>query len=239
MNEKKTIIEAFDELSPRYERSMDNELQRFWGWSYESFVDKLIENTSTVEKSIVLDVATGTAVIPRKIIQKNIPASQIVGLDITYGMLQNGQRLIDQDGDSAKINLTCADAQIMPFKPETFDVVICGLALHHMDPSTLAGEMKRVLKANGTLTIADVGGASFWRIPGIRMFIRIAAFLYYLVAENFSRALTEAAAASNVQTAENWYALFDSLDFKNIEVTELPRSRALIPPPILMKATKR
>ncbi len=46
MTDKDVIIDAFTELAPNYEKVVDAELRRFWGWSYESFVDRLIDLAS-------------------------------------------------------------------------------------------------------------------------------------------------------------------------------------------------
>ena len=40
MEEREKIIETFSELSSRYEEVVDAELSTFWGWKYDSFIDK-------------------------------------------------------------------------------------------------------------------------------------------------------------------------------------------------------
>ncbi|MEJ2513096.1 MAG: hypothetical protein P8Y72_16045 [Anaerolineales bacterium] len=67
MNEKKLIIDTFEELSPRYEEVVDAELNLFWGFRYNEFVDTLLKMTTIREQDRVLDIATGTGVIPTKI----------------------------------------------------------------------------------------------------------------------------------------------------------------------------
>ena len=67
MEEKETIVEAFTELAPRYEYIVDKELQKFWGWSYQSFIDNLIASTPTSSGDRILDIATGTNINPPKI----------------------------------------------------------------------------------------------------------------------------------------------------------------------------
>jgi len=44
MIEKDTVQEAYTDLAPRYEKTVDDELRTFWGWSYEGFVDHLIQH---------------------------------------------------------------------------------------------------------------------------------------------------------------------------------------------------
>ena len=94
------LIQAFKEMTPRYEAAVNNELQRFWGWSYLNFVDKLIDITPIHEHDTVLDVATGTAVIPMRLLEQNRIADFIVGLDITLDMLRNASKHIQEEGNS-------------------------------------------------------------------------------------------------------------------------------------------
>jgi len=136
------------------------------------------------------------------------------------------------------IELACGDAMGMPFKKDAFDVIICGLATHHMNVPRLLFEMRRVLKLGGALTIADVGGSLRWKLPGVRTLIKIATFFYFLVTENIFRGWTEASALPNVYTAEEWQSSLRESGFTGIRVAELPKSHAWIPSPLLITAKK-
>ena len=92
MAEKAHIVEAFSELAPRYEQVVDSELNRFWGWSYKAFVTRLLASTAVHPQDIILDVATGTGVIPSLLEKDGHPRSQIHGLDITMSMLLHAKR---------------------------------------------------------------------------------------------------------------------------------------------------
>jgi ubiquinone/menaquinone biosynthesis C-methylase UbiE len=238
VKEQEVIIEAFSELAPRYERVVDNELNRFWGWSYAGFVDRLIELTPISDGDFILDLATGTAVIPRRIVEKVKQKHQVVGLDITASMLKRGQEKIDQNEANRNIHLACGDAMRMPFRDESFNVVMCGLATHHMNVPRMLSEVKRVLKSGGKLSLADAGGSPLWHFPVIKIFIRVAAFLYFLVIENISRAWAEAAAVSNIRTAEDWNMILSEVGFVEISITRLPSKHAWTPDPLVMEATK-
>ncbi len=224
MRKKNVIIEAFTDLSPRYEQVVDGELKKFWGWSYEGFVDNLIDLSHIKDDDIVLDVATGTAVIPRKVLEKGITKVKIFGLDITLAMLDKAAQKIKADGSTTSIELTCGSAMAMPYKDGSFDIIVCGLATHHLDVPVVLGEMKRVLKAGGRLSIADVGGSSAWRLPVISHMIRLATFLYFLPKEGFARARSEAKALANVYTANEWKGMLSGQGFFEISTLELPSS---------------
>ena len=184
MKEQENVIEVFTELAPRYEKVVDNELNRFWGWSYAGFVDRLIELTPISDGDFILDLATGTSVIPRRLVERVKKEYQVVGLDITARMLQRGKEKIDQDKANINIHLACGDAMVMPFSNESFNVVMCGLATHHMNVTRLLSEIKRVLKCGGKISIADAGGSRLWHLFIVRGLIRAAGFFYFLAVEN-------------------------------------------------------
>ena len=232
------LIQSFKQMTPHYEALVNRELQKFWGWNYWSFIDQLIDTTPIFDHDAVLDVATGTACIPRRLIEQNRLVGSIVGLDITLEMLKSAKKQILAKGASQSIKLACADAMVMPFRRNSFDVVICGLATHHIEVPTLLSEMRRVLKPGGSLTIADVGGSSLWQLPAIRSLLKISTFFYFMLTEGASRAWAEASALPNVKTAAQWQSYLEEIRFTNIHVSELPKTHTWIPSPLLITAIK-
>ena len=79
MEDKANIIDAFSEMAPRYEKVVDSELNRFWGWSYLGFINLLLASTPVQPQDIILDVATGTGVIPSLLEKAGHPCNQIHG----------------------------------------------------------------------------------------------------------------------------------------------------------------
>jgi ubiquinone/menaquinone biosynthesis C-methylase UbiE len=238
VTENDVIIDAFTDLAPRYEQVVDGELRRFWGWSYEAFVERLLALAPVSAGDVVLDVATGTAVIPRKLSTRVEPTGRIVGLDITLAMLRHGQKAIQSGGSSSNINLTCASAMAMPYLEGTFDVVICALATHHMVVRQMLSEMRRVLKAGGHLAVADVAAAPSWRRPGIKTLLRAATFLYFLPGQGIARAWAESDAVSHVHTADEWRVILAESGFLETDVIQLASNHSWSPAPLVIKATK-
>jgi ubiquinone/menaquinone biosynthesis C-methylase UbiE len=238
MEEQEIVVEAFDELAPRYEKVVDSELNRFWGWSYAGFVDRLVEMTPIADGDFILDLATGTSVIPRKLVESVKKEYRVVGLDITARMLRSGQEKIARENAEEKIHLACGDAMVMPFRDGSFNVVLCGLATHHMNAARMLSEINRVLISGGRLSMADAGGSRLWRLPAVKGIIKVAAFLYFLAFENKSRAWAESIAVSNIRTAEDWGLILSEHGFEAIEITRLPSAHFWAPDPLVMKATK-
>ena len=106
-NEQHHVITAFTEMAPSYEQKMDSELNLFWGWSYQELIGTLLNSIPDLDNKKVLDLATGKLVIPHAIRSTYPQVKQIVGLDITFRMLQLGKESIKE---SSTIDLLCASA---------------------------------------------------------------------------------------------------------------------------------
>jgi ubiquinone/menaquinone biosynthesis C-methylase UbiE len=238
MSKDNLIIETFSELTPRYESVMDSELNRFWGWRYNDFVDHLIDLTPIKPDDNILDIATGTTVIPRKIKDQITSNKPIHGLDITLAMLKRAKKIIASNYSPEDFCLVCASALAMPYKNQVFDVVLCGLATHHMDARVLLSEMERILQDHGKLAIADVGGSPMWNFPGIKFLVKLLTFIYFATQENVTRAWAEATAVSNIRLVDEWYDMLVEFGFKDISITRLRSKFFWIPKPMLIRASK-
>jgi ubiquinone/menaquinone biosynthesis C-methylase UbiE len=237
MKEKQAVKETFAEYSTHYEESMNLELNRFWGWSYEKFLDELVKRTPILPNQMILDIATGTAMIPRKIAENAIPDIQITGLDITESMLFKGQQELINTNSNNSINLTCGDAMALPFSQHTFDVVISGLASHHMNIPLMLSEKKRVLKPGGLLSIIDIGMSPFWKLPVVSFLVKIIVFLVFIFQKNPARAWAESAAMKNTRTPAGWKSELEKAGFKDIKITKLSSKNSWIPEPLTIQST--
>ncbi len=75
------------------------------------------------------------------------------GIDASASMLEVAHARL---GDKAELRL--GDAVRMPYESESFDLVLCMLMLHEMEPmarSMVLREMKRVLRGDGRILLID------------------------------------------------------------------------------------
>ena len=107
-----------------------------------------------------------------------------------------------------------------------------------MDVKLLLLETWRVLGEGGRLSIADVGGSDLWKLPVVKFFLRIAAFVYFLLKENIHRAWAEAEGVSNVRSKEEWLDLLKENGFQNIKITKLKSKYRWVPEPLVIQAVK-
>jgi len=236
MKEKQVVQEAFEELASHYEETVDGELNTFWGWSYNRFLEKLVKQTDIQENQKILDIATGTSFIPRKIMSLNIPGTHIIGLDITESMLRHGSQKISAADLQASIDLTCGDAMVLPFSDKSFEVVVSGLASHHMDIPQMLSEMRRVIKPGGLLSIIDVGTSPLWENPIFQLIARVIAYIYFLIKENRTRARAEANAVNNLRTPKGWKIDLAQAGFNNIRITKLSSKYRWLPEPLSIQS---
>ena len=112
----------------------------------------------------VLDICTGTGILPRKIAAAR-PKARILGIDRSREMLEVARRDIRKSGEK-NIWLKCMDATDTGLKPESFDVVILSLVLHETEEKlaqAMVKEAYRVLRPDGRLLIMEWEKPSGWK----------------------------------------------------------------------------
>jgi SAM-dependent methyltransferase len=102
---------------------------------------------------ILLDVACGAAHASDSIAPV---VRQVVGIDLTSLLLRVGARRLRAAGIS-NVLLQEANAESLPFRDESFDVVFCRSSLHHFaDPQRAVSEMVRVCRTGCRVVLVDL-----------------------------------------------------------------------------------
>ena len=101
-----------------------------------------------------LDIAGGTGDLSRAFARKVGETGMVVHTDINEAMLRQGRdRLLDE---GLILPTSLADAEKLPFKSESFDLVSVAFGLRNMTHKDLAlAEMCRVLKPGGRLLVLE------------------------------------------------------------------------------------
>lgn len=104
----------------------------------------------------LLDVGTGTALIPIELCRRNV-ACQIIAIDLAAEMLKLADFNIAKSGFATSIQSERIDAKQMPYAAGAFDAVISNSIVHHIpEPDTVFAEMARVLRLGGLLFVRDL-----------------------------------------------------------------------------------
>lgn len=99
----------------------------------------------------LLDVAVGTGLVARQAVEITGSRADVVGLDLSEGMLAQTRRKLD-------IGLVQGRMEDLPFAPATVDMVSMGYALRHVAGlATAFREFERVLKPGGSLVLLEIG----------------------------------------------------------------------------------
>ena len=103
----------------------------------------------------VLDIGTGTGVVALEVARKLGDEGQVVGIDLSDGMLATANEKADKEGLAAKAEFLKMDAEALEFDANSFDSVLSLYALRHFPNAEKAvAEMHRVLKPGGKAVIA-------------------------------------------------------------------------------------
>jgi demethylmenaquinone methyltransferase / 2-methoxy-6-polyprenyl-1,4-benzoquinol methylase len=116
------------------------------------------------EPGLVLDVASGTAGVALELAQRS--GARIVGIDLTEGMLRQGQANVTAAGMSPRIGLVTGRAEQLPFPDASFDALTFTYLLRYVDdPQATLAELARVVKPGGTMASLEfcVPPVVFWR----------------------------------------------------------------------------
>jgi ubiquinone/menaquinone biosynthesis C-methylase UbiE len=107
----------------------------------------------------VLEVATGSGEMFGRLVRLN-PNGLNCGVDLSPNMAARTQRLARRNLPNARAHCQAVDACNMPFRDGGFDAVVCCYLLELMGADDIfraLGEIHRVLRPNGRLTLVLIG----------------------------------------------------------------------------------
>ena len=124
---------------------------------FAHFGDRLVEHANIHEGAAVLDIACGRGASLFPAYEKVGPSGSVTGIDLSPRMLAAIQTEIDQRNID-NIRLIEMDAERLLFPSDSFDFVLCGLALFFFpDIEQALSEILRVLKPQGLFVTTTFG----------------------------------------------------------------------------------
>ena len=115
----------------------------------------LIELSELSEGSVVLDIASGTADIP-KLINKEFKSVSMHVTDINESMLALGKERAINENFFQNCSFALASGESLPYQDKTFDLVTVGFGLRNFTDKRIGlEEMNRVLKPDGVLLVLE------------------------------------------------------------------------------------
>lgn len=150
-DKKSQVSSMFNRIAPYYDllnRLLSLGIDRSWR-------KKAIAMLKEHDPKVVLDVATGTADLALET-ARQLPAEQIVGVDISTQMLDIGREKIAKKGLAKVIRLEEGDSENLPFENNTFDAITVAFGVRNFGNLEKGlSEMQRVLKPGGRLIVLE------------------------------------------------------------------------------------
>lgn len=107
-------------------------------------------------ESPVLDVGTGTALIPIELCRRQ-PTIQVIAIDLADHMLTLARRNVQRDGCADRIRVEKANGRALNFADASIPAVMSNSIVHHIpDPADSLAQMVRVCQSGGTLFVRDL-----------------------------------------------------------------------------------
>jgi len=149
-NKKQQVAEMFNNIAYRYDflnHFLSVGIDKIWRY-------RAINILKATQPKQILDIATGTGDFALAALR--LKPQQIIGIDISEGMLKVGREKIKRKGVNHLIDLQLGDSENLNFKSESFDALTAGFGVRNFqDLDAGLAEMLRILKPKGTAVILE------------------------------------------------------------------------------------
>jgi len=153
MPQKEKVQQMFDHIAPTYDQLnhlMSLSVDKRWR---RQALREIVDGTP----QRILDVACGTGDSTIAIARAATEGSEVVGADISEGMMALVQGKAEKAGVADRITLQVADGEALPFKEGSFDRVTCAFGIRNFEHREKGlSEFLRVLKPGGRAVILEL-----------------------------------------------------------------------------------
>jgi SAM-dependent methyltransferase len=129
-----------------------------WNWAspsgrrrVERRASFFVEQINAIPGLRALEIGCGSGVFLARTLASG---GRVVAVDLSLTMIETLRARLGQV-TSDGLRLLCADAERLPFRDASFDVVYGSSVLHHLDLPVALREIHRVLRAGGRLVFAE------------------------------------------------------------------------------------
>ena len=134
---------SYDKLASSYDSTY------YGGKHAQKLYDLVIKAMNRFEYTSLLDVGCGTGGLLFEALK--IKKVAVAGIDISEKMLEIAKNRLGEEAD-----LRNGDSEHLPWKNNSFDMVICTDSFHHYpNPGAVLKEIRRVISPGGKIIIAD------------------------------------------------------------------------------------
>lgn len=149
-SKKQEVAEMFNNISKKYDflnHFLSVGIDKIWR-------KKAVRKLGTVQPKRILDLATGTGDFA--IASLKLSPTEIIGMDISEGMLAVGREKMKKNGYDNIISMQLGDSENLPFEDNYFDGLTVGFGVRNYENLEKGlGEMLRVIKPGGMAVILE------------------------------------------------------------------------------------
>jgi len=163
-NKKKQVTKMFDNIAKTYD-SLNNllslKIHLLWR---KNAIKKIKKNPKTI-----LDIGTGTGDFA--IVAAKYTNAKIIGIDLSKKMIDVGKKKVLEKKLNTRITFKIADAEKLPFKKNSFDVITSGFVVRNFENMQKGlSEIYRVLNQKGIILILEPSNPSKFPLKQIYNF---------------------------------------------------------------------
>jgi len=150
LGKKAQVAQMFDTISTQYDG-----LNRIISFGIDSSWRRKVEKLVVANKpKKIIDLATVTGDLAIQL--SHFPDTEIVGLDISNGMLEVGRKKIAEKKLSERIKMVLGDSEKIPFSDAHFDAATVAFGVRNFENLEKGlTEILRVLKPGGVLVVLE------------------------------------------------------------------------------------
>ena len=150
LGKKEQVAQMFDNISGNYDG-----LNKVISFGTDAkWKQKILKMVTAQQPNSILDIATGTGDLA--ILFASTSAKEIIGLDISQGMLEIGKKKIAAQNLESKIQMVLGDGENIPYPDNYFDAITVAYGVRNFENLEKGlTDILRTLKPGGQLIILE------------------------------------------------------------------------------------
>lgn len=224
---KEQVAEMFDNIAHSYDA-----LNHFFSLGIDVlWRKKSIRMLKKRSPKKLMDVATGTADFAIEAQRMGLNAEEIIGVDISAGMLEIGRKKVAKKGYSDVIDLQLGDSENLPFDDNYFDAYTVAFGVRNFENLEKGmTEMLRVLRPGGMGLVLEFSKPKSFPFKQLFWFyFRVVMPVVGKLVSKDSRAYTYLPESVKVfPQGDQFVAIMEKCGYKNVEQKRLTGGIATI-----------